>query len=128
MIRFVYACLPSEAAHCLGGNNTILHLSLIVFFFLSKRIQEMPNTIRQKEGGPSFFLLLSRAAAGPLQKQKGIRRRSRRRMRCATLKRLCIRPTEDLTRKRMLSMNHFLSQTVRNSIAFEFLQSRRILN
>ena len=58
MIRFVYACLPSEAAHCLGGNNTISHLSLIVFFFLSKRIQEMPNTIRQKEGGPSFFFVV----------------------------------------------------------------------
>ena len=83
--------------------------------------------VKKREALP-FFLLLSRAAAGPLQKQKGIRRRRRRRMRCATLKRLCIRPTEDLTRKGMLSMNHFLSQTVRNSIAFEFLQSRRILN
>ena len=129
MIRFVYACLPSEAAHCLGGNNTILHLSLIVFFLPLKTNTRNAKYYSSKRGRPFLFLLLlSRAAAGPLQKQKGIRRRSRRRMRCATLKRLCIRPTEDLTRKRMLSMNHFLSQTVRNSIAFEFLQSRRILN
>ena len=99
------------------------------FFFPLKTNTRNAKYYSSKRGRPFLFLLLlSRAAAGPLQKQKGIRRRSRRRMRCATLKRLCIRPTEDLTRKGMLSMNHFLSQTVRNSIAFEFLQSRRILN
>ena len=58
MIRFVYACLPSEAAHCLGGNNTISHLSLIVFFLPLKTNTRNAKYYSSKRGRPFLFFVV----------------------------------------------------------------------